>query len=172
MEIIYYLFAAALVVIAIQAAIAIWSPRMTWIRISAVVITALFIPIGYVTLTQILSKPKPIAFTWFETNVNRALVLGVSFDEGKAIYLWLRLEGSKAPSYYVLPWRQKDAELLEDTLHAAINKRAKVVMTRPFSRKNYMELGTLSVEIMPPPSLPMKPPRIPPQVFNPRSTDI
>ncbi|MBU2531527.1 MAG: hypothetical protein KKB37_02210 [Alphaproteobacteria bacterium] len=172
MEALYYLFAAALIVVAFQAAIAIWSPRIIWLRISAVAITALFIPLAYVTLTLLLSRPKPVDFAWFERNADKAAILGVSLDEGRAIYLWLRVDGDTMPGYYVLPWRQAQAEQLEDTLHAAVRSRSQVVLRQPFARKSLQEQGALSIEIIPPPSLPNKPPQIPPQIFNPRSQDI
>jgi hypothetical protein len=172
MDAIYYLFAAALIVFACQAAIAIWSPRAIWLRISAVVATAVFVPLAYVTLTVLLSRPKPIDFAWFERNAEKASVLGVSLDEGRAIYLWLHVEGHSMPGYYVLPWRQSQAEQLEDTLHAAVQSRAQVVLKKPFAKKSLQEKGSLSIEIVPPASFPMKPPQVPARVYNPRAQDI
>jgi hypothetical protein len=172
MDAIYYLFAAALIVIACQATIAIWSPRILWLRISAVVATAVFVPLAYLTLTVLLSRPKPVDFAWFERNADRASILGVSLDEGRAIYLWLQVEGYTMPGYYVLPWRQEQAEALEDTLHAAVQSRAQVVLKKPFAKQSLHEKGALSIEIVPPPTPPMKPPQVPARVFNPRAQDI
>lgn len=172
MDAIYYLFAAALVVIAVQATIAIWSPRIFWVRVSAVIATAVFIPVAYVALTLLLSRPKPVDFAWFERNADKAAVLGVSLDEGRAIYLWLQVEGHSMPSYYVLPWRQSQAEQLEDTLHAAVQSRASVVLKKPFSKKSLEDKGTLSIQIVPPASPPLKPPQVPARVFNPREQAI
>lgn len=172
MDAIYYLFAAALIVFACQAALAIWSPRVLWMRIAAVIATALFVPLAYVTLTVLLSRPKPVDFAWFERNADRASVLGVSLDEGKAIYLWLQVEGHAMPGFYVLPWRQSQAEALEDTLNVAAQKRASVVLKKPFAKKSLHEKGSLSIEIIPPASPPLKPPQVPARVFNPRAQDI
>ncbi|MFT5507199.1 MAG: hypothetical protein ACI89J_000263 [Hyphomicrobiaceae bacterium] len=172
MDAIYYLFTAALVVFACQATIAIWSPRSIWLRISAVVATAVFVPLAYVTLTVLLSRPKPVDFAWFERHAEKASVLGVSLDEGRAIYLWLQVEGHTMPGYYVLPWRQSQAEQLEDTLHAAVQSRAQVVLKKPFAKKSLQEKGSLSIEIVPPASPPMKPPQVPARVYNPRAQDI
>ena len=113
MDIIYYLFAVAIFSIAALAAIAIWAPRKTWVRVSAVCITVLFVPLIYIELMGLLSKPKPMAYEWWESQVKKAEVLGVSLHEGEAIYMWLRLDGSVQPRYYVLPWRQKLAEKLQ-----------------------------------------------------------
>lgn len=172
MTTIYYLFAAALAVVALQAAIAIGTPRIVWLRISAVVVTAVFVPLAYVTLTILLSQPKPVSFAWFERNADKAAVLGVSLDEGRAIYLWLQVEGHARPGYYVLPWRQSQAEQLEDTLNAAVQTRSQIVLKKPFSKQSLHEQGSLSIEIIPPPTPPMKPPQVPARVYNPRSQDI
>ncbi len=172
MDTIYYLFAAALIIIAVQATITIWSPRRLWLRVGAVVVTALFMPLAYLALTILLSRPKPVDFAWFERNADKATVLGVSLDEGKSIYLWLHVDGHAMPGYYVLPWRQSQAEQLEDTLHAAVQSRAQIVLRKPFAKKSLQEKGSLSIEIIPPASPPMKPPQVPPRIFNPRSQDI
>ena len=172
MDIIYYLFSSALAVIGIQSAIAIWTPRKTWIRAGAVLTTVLFVPIAYATLTVLLSKPKPVSMEWFERNAERATVLGASLDEGKAIYLWLLLEGSKEPRFYVLPWQQQTAEQLEDTLESAIKSRSEVILKDPFTKRSNQETSSLSIEIKPPPTLPLKPPQLPPRIFNPRGNQI
>jgi hypothetical protein len=97
MDILFYLFAAVAIVTAIQAAIAIWTPRVAWVRMSAVIITALMMPLAYMSFTLLMSKPKPISLEWYERNAPRATVLGVSLDEGRAIYLWLMLDGETEP---------------------------------------------------------------------------
>lgn len=172
MDAIYYLFAAALILFAFQATIAIWSPRNIWLRIGAVAAVAVFMPLAYVTLTVLLSRPKPVDFAWFERHADKASVLGVSLDEGNAIYLWLYVDGHTMPSYYVLPWRQAQAEQLEDTLHAAVQSRAQVVLKKPFAKKSLEDKGSLSIEIIPPATLPLKPPQVPPRIYNPRAQDI
>lgn len=172
MDVLFYLFAAAAATAAILAGIAIWSPRATWIRVSALAATALVLPLAYLQMTGLLSKPKPMDFTWFERNVEKAAVLGASLQEGKAIYLWLQLDGYAEPRYYVLPWRQRAAENLEDAIDGALNSRGAVMLEKPFSWRAYEELGNLNVKVVPQPVLPKKAPPPPPQIFNPRSSDI
>ncbi len=172
MDVLFYIFACATGVAAALASIAIWAPRTTSVRIAAVVIAALFIPIAYVELVETLSKPKPISFEWFERSADKATVLGVSLHEGKAIYMWLRLDGSMEPRYYELAWRQSLAERLEDAIEDAIATRSAVVISKPFDRRNFEEHGDLNVEIVPPPLPPQKRPMLPPQIFNPREFKI
>jgi hypothetical protein len=166
------LFAALIGVAALLASIAIWAPRATFVRSAAVVATAMFIPLTYLGMNELLSKPKPMAQEWADKNVAEATVLGVSLDEGKAIYLWLRLDGALAPRYYELPWQANVAERLQKLVEEAIEKGATIRITNPFTRQSLQDLGQLNMEIVPPPPLPRK--RLPdvPQIFNPRERSI
>ncbi len=172
MDVLIYIFAGATVVAAALASIAIWAPRTTPIRVAAVAVAALFIPIAYLDAIELLRKPKPMSFEWFERGADKAMVLGVSFYEGQAIYMWLRLDGAMEPRYSVLPWRQSLAEKLEGAVEEALKQRSGVFITKPFASKGFDDLGDLNVEVVPRPSPPGKRPPLPPQVFNPREFKI
>ena len=122
MDSLFLTFVALVAVATLLASIAIWTPHRTPIRIASVVVTAFFIPLGYVGLTEILSQPKPMEHEWFQRHVDEATVLGVSVREGQAIYLWLRLDDSLEPRYYVLPWRRELAEKLQNLIDEAIRE--------------------------------------------------
>ncbi|MBO04481.1 MAG: hypothetical protein CL731_05640 [Chloroflexi bacterium] len=87
MEFLIYFFIGTVALFALLAAIAIWSPRRTAVRVVALVTAALMMPLGYLQLTELLSRPKPIDFEWFEREALSAVVLGARFEEGEAIYL-------------------------------------------------------------------------------------
>ncbi len=164
----FLVFFALLGVTAMLATIAIWSQRRAPIRAFAVVLTALFIPIGYLGVTELLSQPKPMQHEWFKRHVDEATLLGVSVREGQAIYLWLRLDDSLEPRYYVLPWQQQLAEKLQNLIDEAIHDGASITISNPFSRNAFDDLGSMNMRIVRPPQPPMKPPTPPPQFFNPR----
>ena len=168
MKDLFLLFVALLSVAALLATIAIWSHRRVSIRTVAVVLTALFLPIAYLGVTELLSQPKPMQHEWFKRHVDEATLLGVSVREGESIYLWLRLDDSLEPRYYVLPWQQQLAEKLQNLVDEAIKEGASVVISDPFSRKSHQDLGDMNVKMIRPPQPPMKPPSPPPQFFNPR----
>ncbi|MGI9422471.1 MAG: hypothetical protein ACR2PA_04710 [Hyphomicrobiaceae bacterium] len=172
MDTMFYLFALSVAGMLALATIAVWSPRAVWIRIVAVALAITMMPLGYVALAGLLAKPKPKQLAWFERNVEKAHILGISFAEGKAIYLWLRLEGMLEPRYYSIPWSQKAAEALEDQMEAATKQNGALMVIKPFTNDKYAQDGGLNIKIVPPPTLPMKPPRFPAKVYNPRSTDI
>ncbi len=172
MDTVYYLFAASLAVTAILAAIAIWAPRSPPLRITAVILTAVFVPLAYASLTTLLSRPKPIDFAWFERNAETAHVLGIKLDEGNAIYLWLHVDGYDKPGFYVLPWHQREAEHFQETYDASVKQRGTLILKKPFSRPSLEEKGGRSLEIIAPPTPTMKPPQLPTRVPDPRLQDI
>lgn len=172
MDTLIYIFIAATLMAAALASLAIWVPRVTPVRVGALIVAALFIPLGYVQLEELLSKPKPKSFEWFERNVEEAEILGVSLNEGKSIYMWLRLDGATEPRYYEFPWNLKLAERLEEDVDKAINRNSKLVIKNPFNRRMGDSLGDLNLEIVPPALMPQKKPRIPPRIFNPRAQEV
>jgi xanthosine utilization system XapX-like protein len=172
MNALIYVFVATITVAAVLATIAIWAPRAPRVRLIALAATVLFIPLGYVQLVEMLARPKPVSFEWFRNDVEQAQVLGASLDEGRAIYLWLRVDKDIEPRYYVLPWRQDTAEKLEDLIDNAVRNNATIVLRQPFIRKFMKDQGELNANIVPPPLPPQKMPTPPPQIFNPRKPNI
>lgn len=112
MNLVLHLFAGSLGLAAALAAIAIWSPRALWIKVGALTITALFVPLTYASVLELLSRPKPVALEWVRSGAAEAKVLGADLREGERIYLWLRVPGVDEPRFYTLPWDQKLAEQL------------------------------------------------------------
>ena len=172
MDILFYALVGATGIAAALASIAIWAPRPTRVRVLAFVIPALFIPVMYVQLIEVLSRPKPMSFEWYERATRKAVVLGVSLHEKESIYLWLRPAGSFEPRYYVVPWNLKLAEKLQDAVRRAARGNSTIVLEDPFSRRSLEEWGNLNVDIIPPPVPPMKKPPLPPRIFNPREKNI
>jgi len=168
MDIIYYIFAAVILTAFVLGALAVWAPRRTWVRFVAVAAVSLFLPLAYVQLMELLSRPKPMEYAWYERTRDKAMVLGVDFDEGRAIYLWLRLPEETAPRYYSIPWNPRFAEQLQDGLEDAVRRNSVLIITNPFSRQGPEDLGDLNVEIQPPPQPPLKPPQMPPRIIDPR----
>ena len=172
MDVLYYVFAAAALVAGALASIAIWAPRPARVRMLALFTTLLFLPLVYLQIIEVLSKPKPVSFEWYERGADGAEVLSVSFDEGEAIYLWLRLDGSSEPRAYVMPWNVRLAEKLEQAVDEALRRNSTVLLKKPFYRRSFEEWGDLNVEILPPPMPPQKRPPVEPRVFNPREKRV
>ncbi|MHA1599461.1 MAG: hypothetical protein ACTSW2_01445 [Alphaproteobacteria bacterium] len=126
------LFATLGLLAAILAHIAIWSPRTLWIKIGALATTVAFLPVAYASLATMLSRPKPIEFEWSHHQLAEAAVLGARMEEGKAIYVWLGMEGIDEPRAYVLPWDEELAKQLHGAQRDAEQTGAQVRMRKPF----------------------------------------
>ena len=172
MDILIFTFIGVAMIAAALASLAIWAPRALAVRIIAVLITTLLLPVAYLQFAELLSRPKPMTFEWYEKGADKADLISVSLHEGVAIYLWLRLEGSFVPRSYVVPWNLKIAEKLEDAVDDAIRRRSTIILKKPFFRKSLDEWGDLNVEIIPPPSPPLKHAPPPPRLYNPRKQNI
>ena len=164
MDILFFMFLAAGTTAVGLAMLAIYAPRPTRVRVISSCVVVLFLPTVYFQFTELLSKPKPIAFEWYERERAKVEVLAVSLHEGEAIYLWLQFPDSGEPRAFVAPWNVKVAEKFEKVLEEAVKQDGKVEMRDPFSKRSLQDWGDLSVEIIPPPIPPMKLPQTPPTV--------
>lgn len=165
-------FFAAVLAAVLLATIAIWSPRRTVPRAAAVVLAVTLIPAGYVALTEILGRPKPVAHEWWSDQVTDAVLLGTTVDEGQAIYLWVQLQGETRPRYYELPWRRRVAERIQEATDEAIQTRGRIEIRDFFSKRAWDNLGVVNIDIVPPRAPPLKPPPPPARVFDPKGNAI
>lgn len=127
-----YFFAGILVVASLLTSISIWAPRRLAVRVTALALATLFIPLGYGSLADLLSRPKPVAMEWLHKSAAQAVVLGASFVEGKHIYVWLQMPDGGEPRAYALPWSQDTAEQLQDARRKAEDTGTVVLMRTPF----------------------------------------
>ena len=161
MSLVFYLFALSLGLATVLASICIWSPRAVWVKVSALVITLLFLPAIYVSVVELLSRPKPIALEWKQPDFSEAKVLAADMREGESIYLWLRMPGVEEPRFYVLPWSEELAKQLHGAQRDA-NARGTAVHAKNLFRTNHDPQQPVFYA-MPQPE---RPPKVPP-VYDP-----
>jgi hypothetical protein len=126
------LFIIGVALLCILATHSIWAPRRMRVKISALLTTLLFLPLGYAAMVQLLSKPKPVHLEWWQAHADEAAVLGSSMREGQGIYLWLQMVDLAEPRSYVLPWSQELAQQLQEALREAEENGTGVQMRLPF----------------------------------------
>lgn len=134
MTIALYIFVPLAVVAAILCNIGIWAPRKTWIKVGGLVAAALFMPLAYGALAELLSRPKPVSLEWAHKNVKQASLLGATIEENKAIFLWLRMPDMKEPRAYKLPWSRKMAQQLQKAQREAQKNRNGIKVRFPFDQ--------------------------------------
>jgi hypothetical protein len=127
-----YLFAIVVALAAVLAGFAIAGPRRFWLRAMAVVVAALFMPAAYLSQSALLSRPKPTEIEWVQRSAPEATVLGSSFIEGKAIFVWLQLPDQEEPRAYVIVWSQRLAEQLSQARQEGEERGEPVRMRKPF----------------------------------------
>lgn len=165
-----YLFAAVAVLAGLVTSISIWAPRRLWLKFTALASAALFLPIGYLSLAHLLSLPKPVALEWWMTQAPTATVLGSSFREDEAIYLWLQLERVVEPRAYALPWSRDLAEQLQTAQREAEENQSEVLMRMPFEPT--LDDREPRFYALPQPPLPPKDADRPPAQVYKRQTDV
>ena len=127
-----YFFVAGLAIASLMTSISIWAPRRLAVRITALALALLFVPLGYGSLADLLSRPKPVAMEWLRKSAPEATVLGASFVEGKHIYIWLQMPEGGEPRAYTLPWDREVAEQLQEARRKADETGTAVLMRTPF----------------------------------------
>ncbi|MFO1056749.1 MAG: hypothetical protein U1E53_07245 [Dongiaceae bacterium] len=109
------LFLAAVLVLGLYCLLAL--PRDGWRRIAGPALLAVLYAAVLVGGARLLGRPLP---SWLELPDQRdAELLSASFDEGKAIYVWLRVPWADEPRAYVLPWSEATAASLHDVMRQA-----------------------------------------------------
>jgi hypothetical protein len=126
------LFASAVAIAASLGSIAIWAPRRVVVKSVALGIFTLFLPVGFAGWSDLLSRPKPAQYEWLQGQADEAQVLAGSIEEGKGVYLWLRLPQSREPRAYAFPWDEQAARQLQEAMQEAERSGGGVRMRRPF----------------------------------------
>ena len=126
------IFVLTAALVATLSLISIWAPRRLAIKGAALVTAVLFLPLAYVSLVVLLSKPKPVDLEWWLSDAAEAEVLASRLVENDAIYVWLQLPGLVEPRAYALPWDRASAEQLQHAQREAEGRQSGLKMRLPF----------------------------------------
>lgn len=147
-------FALVALLAAGLATVAIWSPRRLLVRVGALALATLFLPTAWAAMSDLMSRPKPVAFEWWRQAQDQATVLSSQLREGDGVYLWLQIDGAVEPRAYRLPWDRRLAEELEKARAEAEKNGTPLVMRLPFERS--YDNRERKFYAMPQPALPDK----------------
>jgi hypothetical protein len=164
------LFIVGAALVGMLSLISIWAPRRLAIKGTALTTAVLFLPVSYVALVDLLSKPKPVDLEWWQSEAAEAEVLASRMIEDEAIYLWLQLPDLSEPRAYVLPWDRASAEQLQQAMREAEQNGGGVQMRVPFEPS--LEDREPKFYALPQPALPPKDLTDPePEVYQPPGRD-
>ncbi len=115
----FILYGAIVVIAAALAATVIWASRPLWVKSLAIALATLLMPIAYAGYAELLGRPKPVSAESIADQGDEIFVVAAEMDEPRAIYLWLRFRGTRAPRAYALPWNIETAKQLRRALQQA-----------------------------------------------------
>jgi len=87
-------FVIATALAAVLASIAIWSPRALPLKVAALICATALLPLTYISLNDILSRPKPVQLETVHKDIEQVQVLSSMMKEDEAIYVWLATQSS------------------------------------------------------------------------------
>lgn len=128
----WFVIGAALVLL--LSSIAIWAPRSVKLKVAALLSATLILPLGYVSLNDILSRPKPMQLETAHKQLQEVGVLSSLMKENEGIYLWLQLPNIEEPRSYKLPWSEDMAKQLHKAKQDAEASGTNVQMKKPFEK--------------------------------------
>jgi hypothetical protein len=128
----WFVIAAAMV--GLLATIAIWAPRSLKLKVSALICATLFLPLGYISLNDILSRPKPMSLESAHKQLEEVQIISATMKEDVGIFLWLQLPEVSEPRSYKLPWSTEVAKQLHKAQQDAEAKGTEVKMKKPFEK--------------------------------------
>ena len=111
---IFYIVLLALAVLLIS--ITIWSRRPFRWRISGFFIGATLISLLFISILELLSRPKPAHLELFYKDIPEVVLLHASWEEEVALYILVEIPGVEEPRLYILPWSREDAEQFEQAM--------------------------------------------------------
>ncbi len=126
------IIACLLVLVALfLVALAVWSPRKFWVKMSALVLGIFLISLGYVSMTRLLGLPRLSTLEWVQSKSKQAVVLGFKIKEGEGVYLLLEVPDFPIPIYYKLKWGRKLAEELQNADREVRRRGGKLMFKFP-----------------------------------------
>lgn len=121
-----YGYAAVAVLLAGLAVLVIQSNRSFRFRLMGLLIAFVAIFISYAGFSDLLSRPKPVAWEITIGDIEELEVAYADLQPGTAINLLLRIPGVAEPRLYSLPWRNDIAQELEQAMETAESEQVPV----------------------------------------------
>lgn len=134
--------------------ISVWSPRRVWVKSAAFFVACAFIPLGFTSMSELLSRPKPVSLEWWQGSADEATILSSRIVEGTGIFLWLQLPDIEDPRSYQIPWDQDLAVQLQKAMEKAEENQTEARIRTPFEPS--LDLDKPKFYARPQPKLPEK----------------
>lgn len=159
-------YAGTLALLAVLALVAVRAAEGGRWRALILFLVLAFLPVGFASMADLLSRPKPMTLAWAQATVPEAAVLGASIREGEGLFLLLDEGRGGEPRYYRVAWDRELAEQLQKALQEASRNGTTPMMRRPYERS--WDDQEQKFYAPPQPKLPEKPEPGPGHRFQPK----
>lgn len=129
MQLVAITFVVCFLLASIPAWVAVSSPGRLQHKIAALAALALLVPAGYVTVSELLGRPKPAATAFLEDFRDFHTVIAWDIHEDKAIYLWLEMPDGREPRVFAFPYDTTTVSRLQDA-----GERARALASKLLAR--------------------------------------
>ena len=143
MSSINWFFFIIVILTAILTSLIFKSRKKTYTKFLTLILGISIFLISYVSLLEILSRPKPKNLEILHKYVEEVTLLHVSWVEGEAIHILIRLDGVKEPRLYSFPWDPIQAQEFDEALEKGRENGEEVKIANPFYPTNAEERKTL-----------------------------
>ncbi|MBF96388.1 MAG: hypothetical protein CFH34_01638 [Alphaproteobacteria bacterium MarineAlpha9_Bin4] len=127
----------------------------TYYKVFSLILGVSIFLVSYISLLEVLSRPKPKNLEILNKYVKEVTLLHVSWIEGDSIHILVRLDEVKEPRLYSFPWDPIQAQEFDEALEKGRENNQEVRISNPFFISNLEERKTL-IYSAPARSLPAK----------------
>ena len=167
MSAINWFFFTVVILTAILTSLTFKSRKKTYIKVFSLILGISIFIISYVSLLEILSRPKPKNLEILNKYVKEVTLLHVSWIEGESIHILIRLDGIKEPRLYSFPWDPIQAQEFDEALENGRENNEEVRISNPFFVSNLEERKTLIYSSPARPLPAKKPPEVGITAYDP-----
>ncbi len=167
MSAINWFFFTVVILTAILTSLTFKSRKKTYIKVISLILGISIFIISYISLLEILSRPKPKNLEILNKYVKEVTLLHVSWIEGESIHILIRLDGIKEPRLYSFPWDPIQAQEFDEALENGRENNEEVRISNPFFVSNLEERKTLIYSSPARPLPAKKPPEVGITAYDP-----
>ena len=167
MSSINWFFFIIVVLTAILTSLVFKSRKKTFTKFSTLILGISIFLTSYISLLEILSRPKPKNLEILNKYVKEVTLLNVSWIEGESIHILIRLDGIKEPRLYSFPWDPIQAQEFDEALEKGRENNEEVRISNPFYVSNLEERKTLVYSSPAKPLPAKKPPEVGITAYDP-----
>tara|TARA_B100001093_G_C26630470_1_gene928647 strand:- start:237 stop:803 length:567 start_codon:yes stop_codon:yes gene_type:complete len=119
--------------IAAITSLTLWARKKALIRICALSLAFITITLSYISLLELLSRPKPKELELLNRNSEEVTLLHVSWLEEEAIYILIEIEELAEPRLYKFPWNTEMAQKFDEAMEQGRENGESVKISNPFT---------------------------------------